>query len=78
MYGQKIKQKSMVGSKNPLPEGEEEEHSIKCKYMRAAHGYLGNSTFHGISWVVEDVSKATKVIDQITRWSYSKWNEKLK
>ena len=38
-----------------------DEHSIKCKYMRAAHGYLSNTTFHGISWVLEDVSKAAKV-----------------
>ena len=39
----------------------EEDHGIKCKYMRAAHGYLGNTTFHGISWVTTDVSKSVKV-----------------
>ena len=40
---------------------EPEEHGIKCKYMRAAQGYLSNTTFHGIAWVVEDVPRATKV-----------------
>ena len=48
----------------PLKGGEEPEeppHGIKCKYMRAAHGYLGNTTFHGISWVTTDVSNAAKV-----------------
>ena len=39
----------------------EPEHGIKCRYMRAAHGYLSNTTFHGISWVLTDVSRATKV-----------------
>ena len=37
------------------------DQGIKCRYMRAAHGYLSNTTFHGIAWVVEDVPRATKV-----------------
>ena len=34
---------------------------IKCKYMRAAQGFLGNTTFHGISWVLEEVSAWAKL-----------------
>ena len=52
------------GSASPEPgdpEAEEPEHGIKCKYMRAARGYLSNTTFHGIAWVLEDVPRATKV-----------------
>ena len=63
-------------STNTKQETEEDE-PIKCKYMRAAHGYLrwvgetslvlihallcSNTTFHGISWVLTDVSRAAKV-----------------
>ena len=60
MYPQKVDQTIIPGNKDQFPPSEE-EHNIKCKYMRAARGYLGNTTFHGISWVVEDVSKVTKV-----------------
>ena len=35
--------------------------NIKCKYMRAAHGFLSNTTFHGITWVLEDFSSVVKV-----------------
>ena len=34
---------------------------IECKYMRAAHGFLSNTTFHGITWVLEDFSAYVKV-----------------
>ena len=34
---------------------------IECKYMRAAHGFLSNTTFHGITWVLEDFSSVVKV-----------------
>ena len=34
---------------------------IECKYMRAAHGFLSNTTFHGITWVLEDFSSYVKV-----------------
>ena len=40
---------------------EEAKHGIKCKYMLAARGYLSNTTFHGIPWVLEDISKGAKV-----------------
>ena len=36
---------------------------IECKYMRAAHGFLSNTTFHGITWVLEDFSSYVKVVD---------------
>ena len=39
----------------------EADHGIKCKYMLAARGYLSNTTFHGIPWVLEDISKGAKV-----------------
>ena len=42
-------------------EADDDKSGIKCKYMRAAHGYLSNTTFHGISWVAEDVNKVAKV-----------------
>ena len=29
--------------------------------MRAAQGFLGNTTFHGISWVLEEVSAWAKL-----------------
>ena len=35
---------------------------IECKYMRAAHGFLSNTTFHGITWVLEDFSSYVKVV----------------
>lgn len=38
-----------------------EQDGIKCRYMKAAREFLGNTTFHGISWVAEDVSRAVKV-----------------
>ena len=49
------------------PDEVKQEENIKCKYMRAAHGYLSNTTFHGISWVAEDVTKAVKVniVDEV-------------
>ena len=40
---------------------EEAKHGIKCKYMLAARNYLSNTTFHGIPWVLEDISKGAKV-----------------
>ena len=49
--------KPMSGAASPEPSQE----GIKCRYMRAAHGYLSNTTFHGVSWVLEDVPRATKV-----------------
>ena len=39
----------------------EGDHGIKCKYMLAARNYLSNTTFHGIPWVLEDISKGAKV-----------------
>merc|ERR1711953_46493 len=39
----------------------EADHGIKCKYMLAARGYLSNTTFHGIPWVLEDISKGAKI-----------------
>ena len=39
----------------------EDDHGIKCKYMLAARNYLSNTTFHGIPWVLEDISSAAKV-----------------
>lgn len=52
----------LSGPASPEP-GHEAGHQegIKCRYMRAAHGYLSNTTFHGVSWVLEDVPRATKV-----------------
>ena len=56
--------------------GGSEDGGIKCKYMRAAQvlctvlyctvhctaqGFLGNTTFHGISWVLEEVSAWAKL-----------------
>ena len=54
--------KPLSGAASPSP-GHEAGHQegIKCRYMRAAHGYLSNTTFHGVSWVLEDVPRATKV-----------------
>ena len=48
-------------------EAHDKKSEIKCKYMRAAHGYLSNTTFHGISWVAEDVSKVAKVDRKLGR-----------
>ena len=31
------------------------------QYMRATQGFLGNTTFHGISWVLEEVSAWAKL-----------------
>ena len=39
----------------------EPDHGIKCKYMLSARNYLSNTTFHGIPWVLEDISKGAKV-----------------
>ena len=39
----------------------EGDHGIKCKYMLSARNYLSNTTFHGIPWVLEDISKGAKV-----------------
>ena len=37
------------------------DHGIKCKWMLGARNYLSNTTFHGIPWVLEDISKGAKV-----------------
>ena len=39
----------------------EPDHGIKCKWMLGARNYLSNTTFHGIPWVLEDISKGAKV-----------------
>ena len=39
----------------------EPDHGIKCKWMLSARNYLSNTTFHGIPWVLEDISKGAKV-----------------
>ena len=58
VIGDKSDDKSSPG---PPVNDDGPDQGIKCRYMRAAHGYLSNTTFHGIAWVVEDVPRATKV-----------------
>ena len=38
-----------------------EKDGIKCRYMKASKEFLSNTTFHGISWVAEDVTRTVKV-----------------
>lgn len=60
VIGDKSDDKSSPGPASP-DHDDGHDQGIKCRYMRAAHGYLSNTTFHGIAWVVEDVPRATKV-----------------
>ena len=60
VIGDKSDDKSYPGPPSPIHDDGRDQ-GIKCRYMRAAHGYLSNTTFHGIAWVVEDVPRATKV-----------------